>query len=419
MTSLRQQGHKATASLYTEWLTQARDKQITPSGDWHIWLILAGRGWGKTRTGAQDALLYALRNPESQVAVITPTFGDLRRVAFNGPSGIIKMLPEGALMGGRGHGYNSSAAEIRLYNGSKIMGFSATEPDRLRGPQFHRAWCDELAAWRYPDTFDQLMFGLRLGEKPQCIITTTPKPTPLIRNLMQRDDCIITRGTTFENEANLAASTLDMLRAKYEGTSLGRQELYAEVIDAMEGALWSPQIIEKARVQRIQNEELTNILVAVDPAVTSGEDSDETGLVVVGKNAQNEYYVLEDKSGKYKPEQWGRMAIELYHKYDADRIVAEVNNGGDLVERLIRTIDPNTRYKSVHATRGKLVRAEPIAALYEQSRVHHVGVFSELETQMCTYTGERPKPSPDRLDALVWGLSELSKSRGEVTWRVS
>lgn len=419
MTSLRQQGHKATAALYTEWLQQARSKQLTPQGDWHIWLILAGRGWGKTRTGAQDALLFALRNPETQVAVVTPTFGDIRRVAFGGPSGIISMIPDGALLYGRGQGYNSSAAEIRLYNGSKIMGFSATDPDRLRGPQFHRAWCDELAAWRYPETFDQLMFALRLGDKPQCIITTTPKPTPIIRSLMQRDDCHITTGTTFENEANLAQTTLKMLKEKYEGTTLGRQELYAEVIDAMEGALWTPRVIDEQRVQAVDKDSLSNIIVAVDPAVTSGDGSDETGLVVVGKNPDNEYYVLEDKSGKYKPDQWGSIAIDLFYKWDADRIVAEVNNGGDLVERLIRTLDAEARYKSVHATRGKLVRAEPIAALYEQGKVHHVGVFSELETQMCTYTGDRPKPSPDRLDALVWGLSELNKSRGDVAWRIS
>lgn len=362
-------------------------------------------------------MLYALRNPEVQVAVVTPTFGDLRRVAFEGVSGILKTLPEECLMSGRGHGYNSSASEIRLYNGSKIMGFSATEPDRLRGPQFHRAWCDELAAWRYPEAFDQLMFALRLGDRPQCVITTTPKPTPLIRQLMERPDTIMTSGSTFENADNLAASTLQMLRDRYEGTTLGRQELYAEVIDAMEGALWSPSLIDRHRVRDYP--ELANIIVAVDPAVTSGSDSDETGLVVVARDGDGAYYVVEDKSGRYSPDQWGKVAVDLFHKWDADRIVAEVNNGGDLVERLIRTVDHTVRFKSVHATRGKLVRAEPIAALYEQGKVHHVGVFPELESQMCTYTGERPKPSPDRLDALVWGLSELSKSRGEVAWRIT
>ena len=419
MTKLRSNAHLKTSDLYIDWLETARPTQITPFGDWHIWLILAGRGWGKTRTGAMDTMLFALRNPESRVAVVTPTFGDLRRVAFEGVSGILKHLPEQCMLQGRGQGYNASASEIRLYNGSIIMGFSATEPDRLRGPQFHRAWCDELAAWRYPDAFDQLMFALRLGDSPKCIITTTPKPTPLIKQLVERKDVRTTRGSTFENEANLAASTLAMLRERYQGTKLGRQELYAEIIDAMEGALWRPSLIDESRLDQNVDVNFEKIIVAIDPAVTSGENSDETGIVVVGKGGQNQYYVLEDKSGKYSADEWGRMAITAYHEWQADIIVAEVNNGGDLVERLIRGIDPNVPYRSVHASRGKMVRAEPIAAMYEQRRVHHMGFFSELESQMCTYTGDRPKPSPDRLDALVWGLTELSKSSGTASWRIS
>ena len=333
----------------------------------------------------------------------------------------MSVIPKECLSNSRDFkGYSSSVSEIRLANGSKITGYAAQEPDRLRGPQFHRAWCDEVASWRYPEAFDQLMFGLRLGENPQCIITTTPKPIQIIRNLLERDDCVVTRGSTFENEKNLAASTLSMLREKYEGTTIGRQELYAELINDMDGALWTPSLIDSKRENVINiTEKITNVIVAVDPAVTSGDSSDETGVVVVGKDSNNEYYVLDDKSGKYKPDQWGQLAIDLFYQWDADRIVAEVNNGGDLVEKLIRTLDSGVRYKSVHATRGKMVRAEPVAALYEQGRVHHCGVFSELETQMCTYTGERPKPSPDRLDALVWGLSELNKSRGDVSWRIS
>ena len=299
------------------------------------------------------------------------------------------------------------------------MGFAAIEPDRLRGPQFHRAWCDELAAWRYPETFDQLMFGLRLGDNPQCIITTTPKPTQIIKQLVERDDCYVTTGSTFENEANLAKSALQLLKEKYEGTTLGRQELYAEVIDMLEGALWTNTMIEEARLAANTVKELTQIIVAIDPAVTHNDDSDETGIVVVGKDANNEYYVLEDISGKYSADKWGKIAIKAFYEWDADRIIAETNNGGDLVERLLRTIDSNIPYKSVTATRGKMVRAEPIAALYEQRRVHHIGYFAELESQMTTYTGERPKPSPDRLDALVWGLTELSKSKGQVNWRIS
>ena len=415
---MQSNAEKATIALYTEWLKDARPKQLQPTVDHQIWLILAGRGWGKTRTGAMDAVLYALRNPDVQVAVVTPTFGDIRRVAFGGVSGIMSVLPKECLMSGRSKGYNSSSAEIHLYNGSKIMGFSATEPDRLRGPQFHRAWCDELAAWHYPEAFDQLMFGLRLGENPQCVITTTPRPTDLIKTLAKRDNAYVTTGNTFENAENLAQSALDQMQEKYGDTRLGRQELYAEILEDIEGALWSHALIEQARYAENQPPNLTNIIVAIDPAVTATENSDETGIIVVGKDANNQYYVLDDLSGRYTPDAWGKKAISAFYEYDADRIVAEVNNGGDLVERLLRNIDSQIPYRSVRASRGKIARAEPVSALYEQRRVHHIKVFSELENQMCTYTGQA-KPSPDRLDALVWGLSELSKSQGNANWRVS
>jgi predicted phage terminase large subunit-like protein len=226
----------------------------------------------------------------------------------------------------------------------------------------------------------------------------------------------VTSGSTFENEDNLAESALNMLRERYEGTNLGRQELYAEIIDAFEGALWKPQLIDEARVH--EDKDLQQIIVAIDPAVTANANSDETGIVVVGKDFNNHYYVLEDLSGRHPPDKWGRIAINAFYEWEADRIVAEVNNGGDLVERLIRNIDNNVSYRSVRATRGKILRAEPIAALYEQRRVHHMDVFSELEQQMCSYTGET-NSSPDRLDALVWGLTELSKSKGQVNWRIS
>jgi len=416
---LQEQSNKQTISLYTSWLKTARAKQVAPEGNHYIWLILAGRGWGKTRTGAQDIVLYALRNPNSQCAVVAPTHGDLRRVCFGGPSGLLSIIPKECYAKSRDYkGYSSSTSEIRLFNGSKISGFAAQEPDRLRGPQFHRAWCDELAAWRYPETFDQLMFGLRLGNNPQCVITTTPKPTKLIKELVERDDVHVTKGNTFENEENLAESALAMLKERYEGTTMGRQELYAEIVDNLEGALWRSDMIDETRLSANEERELTNIIVAIDPAVTANENSDETGIIVVGKDANNEYYVLEDISGKYSADKWGRMAVRAYYEWEADRVVAEVNNGGDLVERLLRNIDTDIPYRSVHATRGKLVRAEPIAALYEQKRVHHVGSFPELESQMCTYTGDI-KTSPDRLDAMVWGLSELSKSKGQVNWRIS
>ena len=407
-------------NLRISWLETARDKQLQPKYIQHyIWLILAGRGWGKTRTGAQDIALYALKNPNTICAVVAPTHGDLRRVCFGGPSGLISIIPKKCFLESKDQkGYSSSVAEIRLHNGSKIIGYAAQEPDRLRGPQFHRAWCDEIAAWRYPEAFDQLMFGLRLGDNPQCVITTTPKPTKLIKDLVEREDVYVTSGSTFENEANLAESALAMLKDKYEGTTLGRQELYAEIVDNLEGALWTHELIEEARLKDDTERQLTQIIVAVDPAVTANENSDETGIVVVGKDHNNEFYVLEDLSGRHSADKWGKIAINAFYEWEADRIVAEVNNGGDLVERLIRNIDHNVSYRSVRATRGKILRAEPIAALYEQRRVHHIGVLPELESQMCSYTGEA-NSSPDRLDALVWAITELSKSRGHVNWRIS
>ena len=416
---MQKNAERQTINLYTDWLKTARPKQLKPLEEHHIWLILAGRGWGKTRTGAQDIALYALRNPESLCAVVAPTHGDLRRVCFGGNSGLLSIIPDECYTNSSDtKGYSSSIAEIRLHNGSKIMGYAAIEPDRLRGSQFHRAWADELAAWRYPEAFDQLMFGLRLGDKPQCVITTTPKPSKIIKDLMAREDVCVTTGNTFENEDNLADSALAMLKERYEGTSLGRQELYAEIIEEFEGALWSNTMIEETRLSEDTDRELKKIVVAIDPAVTSNANSDETGIILVGSDHTNQFYVLDDYSGIYSPDKWARLAVNAYYDYLADLVVAETTNGSDLVERVIRSVDPNIPYRSVRATRGKMTRAEPISALYEQKRVHHIGYLPELEQQMISYTGET-NTSPDRLDALVWGLTELSKSRGEVMWRIS
>ena len=420
MTRLHEQNEKTAIALYTEWINKARPKQLPPQDvDFFIWLILAGRGWGKTKTGAQDIALYAMRNSNVICAVVAPTFGDLRRVCFGGPSGLLSIIPKECTDNTFGtNGFASANMEIRLANGSKIVGYAAVSPERLRGPQFHRAWCDELASWQYPDAFDQLMFGLRLGDNPQCLITTTPKPLKILKDLVVRDDVYLTKGNTFENEENLAESALAMMRERYEGTALGRQELYAEILDDVEGALWNNAMIESCRLNKEEERDLTQIIVAVDPAVTTGDDSDETGIVVVGKDRNNEYYVLEDLSGRHTADSWGRIVLNAYYEWEADRIIAEVNNGGDLVEKVIRDKDNNVSYRSVRATRGKMLRAEPIAALYEQKRVHHMGIFADLESQMCSYVGQL-KPSPDRLDALVWGLTELSKSKGQVNWRIS
>ena len=245
-----------------------------------------------------------------------------------------------------------------------------------------------------------------------------PRPTKLIKELVERKDVAVTRGHTFENEANLSDTALAMLRERYEGTAMGRQELYAEIVDDVDGALWTNDMIEGGRLEKDTERQLTQIVVAIDPAVTANANSDETGIIVAGKDYNNQFYVLEDLSGRYSADKWGTIAVKAFYEWKADRVIAEVNNGGDLVERLLRNIDPNISYTQVRATRGKIVRAEPIAALYEQKRVHHIGVYPELESQMCTYVGDISS-SPDRLDALVWGLTELSKSRGEVNWRIS
>jgi predicted phage terminase large subunit-like protein len=262
------------------------------------------------------------------------------------------------------------------------------------------------------------MFGLRLGQNPQCVITTTPKPTPLVKNLLKREGTIVTRGSTFDNAENLAPAALQQLKEKYEGTRLGRQELYAEVLEDVEGALWNWNMIEGCRIKPNQIPDLQRIVVAIDPAVTNTDTSDETGIVVAGRTNEGKFYVLEDRSLYGSPDTWAREAIDAFHKYNADRLIAEVNNGGDLVERVVRTIDRQIPYTAVRASRGKMIRAEPIAALYEQGKVHHVGEFKKLEEQLTTFTPDARK-SPDRLDALVWAITELSSRSGQPVWRIS
>ncbi len=404
---------KIATILLTDWIRKARNNQIVvDEDDYNIQLFLAGRGWGKTLTGAYDIVQYCLINPNSICGVVAPTYGDLKRVCFAGESGLLGILDKGLL---NDSGYNKSANEIEFYNGSKIIGFPAIEPDRLRGVQFHRVWCDELASWRYRETFDNLMMALRLGNSPKCIITTTPRPTELIKELAVRSDTKIIKGSTFDNVANLAPSAIKMLKERYEGTRLGRQELYAEILEDIEGALFHSANIEQNRIE--VTPDMQRIVIAVDPAVTANSNSDETGIIVAGRGVDNHFYILEDKSGVFSPDVWIKRAIELYYKFDADRIVCEVNNGGDLIEKLLRVQDVNVPYSSVRATRGKMLRAEPISALYEQGKVHHVGYFKGLEEQMCSYTPETVK-SPDRLDALVWGITSLMNS-GKAIFRIS
>ena len=364
-------------------------------------MFLAGRGAGKTRTAAEWLAWKAISNANTRWAIVAPTHADARDTCVEGESGILNILKEFGVL----KDYNRSISEIFLTNRSRIKLFSGEEPDRLRGPQFHGGWFDELAAFKRPDAWDQYQFGARLGQHPQTIVTTTPRPTKLIKDLVDREGVRVVRGSTFDNAKNLAPSALAELKLRYENTRLGRQELYGEILDTVEGALWTREMIERARVTDIPP--LIRIVVAIDPAVTNNSNSDETGIVAAGITSDNHYYVLSDKSLRASPDAWARQAVNLYHDLGADKIIAETNNGGDMVTLLIKQVDHSAPVKKVTATRGKQLRAEPISSLYEQGRVHHHGYFAELETQMCEWT-PISNESPDRLDALVWAITELN-----------
>ena len=377
----------------------ARDKQKIPTGKWSTWLIKAGRGFGKTRCAAETVRIWKDHVPI--IHLIGRTAGDVRDTMVEGASGILACSPpyDRPL-------YEPSKRRITWKNGAKAVCFSAEEPDALRGPQCYKAWADELATWKYDrETWDNLQMGLRLGDNPQCIIATTPKPTKLIRELIADENTYVTHGTTYENKDNLSASFFKFIIKKYEGTSLGRQELLAEILDDVEGALWKMKTIEDNRVNKIP--ELKRIVIPIDPAATANKDSDETGIVPVGIGHDDIAYVLDDLSGIYTPNDWAGKAINAYNKYKADRIIGEANNGGDMIETIIRNIDKSVSYRKVWASKGKMTRAEPIAALYEQGRVKHYGNVSELETEMTTWMALDGQRSPNRIDSLVWGLTEL------------
>lgn len=389
------------AAVDDEYFPDARPEQLVPVGDWVVWLLLAGRGFGKTRVGAEWIVEEATEHPGSY-AVAAPTYGDGRDICIEGESGVRGVLERRGRWSTRA--WNRSLGELVLDNGSRIKVGSADEPDRFRGWNFAGAWCDELAAWRRPDAWTQLRLATRLG-RARTVVTTTPRPTALVRGLLEREQVHVTRGSTFDNADNLAPEFLAEMRSAYEGTRIGRQELYAELLTDTPGALWTVAMIDDARVDVAPA--LRRVVVAIDPAVTAGEDSDATGIVAAGLGLDGDLYVLHDRTCYLSPEGWARRAITLYDELAGDRIVAEVNNGGDLVATVLRTVDPSVPVRAVHASRGKRVRAEPVAALYEQGRVHHVGGLPELEDQMTTWTPDAPG-SPDRLDALVWAITDLA-----------
>jgi phage terminase large subunit-like protein len=391
---------------------QGRRKQQLPPGIWANWLILSGRGFGKTFTGAKVVNHWAKTN--ENIPLIGDNIGEVRDVMIEGPSGILKLARPDFMPT-----WNRTLGQLTYPNGCKVKAYSAQEPESLRGPNNGKAWVDELFKFRaQQEVWDELMMTMRSGDNPQVIITSTPRPTSLCKKLVNDKHTVVTRGSTYENY-ELNKRFLQETVQKYEGTRRGRQELYGELLDDNPGALWKLSDIESTRVktffttadgkQKRWMDAMDRIVVAIDPAGTSNEEtSDATGIVVCGRKG-DQGYVFEDATFIATPNDWGQKAIELYRTYEADRITAESNFGGDMVEAIIRNIAPNVAYKKVHASRGKAIRAEPIAALYEQHRIHHVGQMTELEDELLTFDPGlgRNQKSPNRLDALCWSLSEL------------
>ena len=383
----------------------ARPAQEIPEGIWSYWLILAGRGFGKTRTGSETVREWVKTN--RYVNLIGATADDARDIMVEGESGILAICPkdERPL-------YKKHESKLEWPNGAVSLIFTADKPDRLRGKQHAKLWGDEIAAWRYSDAWDQAKFGLRLGNNPQAILTTTPRPIKVLRDLIADPQTVITRGSTYDNKANLASGFFSSIITQYEGTRLGRQELNAEMLEDIPGSLWARSNLDEHRVHQLPD--MRRIVVGVDPSITNTEGSDETGIVIAGLAENGHAYVWGDDSKRMSPKEWGQAAVSRFLADSADLIVAETNQGGDMVVDTIKAVNPNVNVKKVHASRGKFTRAEPVAALYEQGRVHHVGCLEALEDQMCSFTSDFDRKaqgfSPDRVDALVWALTELFPS---------
>lgn len=393
---------EALIPMNWDWDFWARMDQKAPKSDWRTWLVLGGRGAGKTRTGA-EWIHERVRQGAERIALVAETYGDGREVMLEGPSGLLHTgYPSERPR------YEPSRRRLSWSSGAEAYIFSAEDPEGLRGYQFDTAWSDELAKWPFgEDTWSNLQMGLRLGDDPRQIVTTTPRTVPLLKEIMARETTELTRASSYANRTNLADSFFSEIAAVYEGTALGRQELLGELIEDLAGALWTWDMIEAARAEAPGS--FRRIVVAVDPPVTSHEGSDACGIVVAGLcHAEEKHaFVLADLTVKgFRPHQWAERVAEAYHRFEADRVVVEVNQGGDLVTDVLRTASSSIPVKAVRATRGKIIRAEPIAALYEQNRIHHACPLPELEDQMTSFTGAGFS-SPDRLDALVWALTDL------------
>jgi phage terminase large subunit-like protein len=419
-------------ALMHSWRFMGREEQRAPTGDWQTWLFLAGRGAGKTRAGV-EWVRRKIKTGSRYVGLIAPTTSDCRDVMIEGESGILNHAWRFDVdERGRQIGipiFEPSKRRLTWGNGAIARYYSAEEPDRLRGPQHDAIWADELASWKEPKNatrnsraWDMAMFGLRLGTRPQVMVSTTPKPIPIIRELLaqaggKRPTCVLTTATTYANRKFLADSFFDKIIHKYEGTRLGMQELLGKLIEEAEGALWTREVVDASHDH--QHSDLARVVVGVDPAVSATATSALTGIVVCGRGIDGRGYVLEDLSGRYSPDGWARKVLHAYDEHGADRIVAEGNQGGDLVRTNLNTARADLPISIVHASRSKQARAEPVAALYEQRRITHLdGVdFTELEDQLCTWEPLSGDPSPDRLDALVWAFTDLMlNAYNEQTW---
>ncbi|MEM9221503.1 MAG: terminase family protein [Pseudomonadota bacterium] len=397
-------------ALLSDWSVWARPEQLPPDGNWLTWLMLGGRGAGKTRAGAEWVNAMALgrapfaNEPHERIALIGETFADAREVMVEGISGLLSIgrradRPQ----------WQPSRKRLEWPNGAVAQVFSAADPESLRGPQFAAAWSDELGKWPHGEAvWDMLQFGLRLGERPRQVVTTTPRCVPLLKSLMASEKTAVTRMSTADNAANLAPRFLEMVVDRYQGTRLGRQELNGELIEDRDDALWDRSAIERGRL--LEPPALVRVVVAVDPPATSGSSSAMCGIVAAGLGEDGIAYVLSDRTiARATPQAWADRAVGLYHAIGADAMIAEVNQGGEMVATVVREADPTVPVTPVRATRGKWTRAEPVALLYAQGRVKHVGVWPELEDQMCNFVpgGTSEGVSPDRIDAMVWAISAL------------
>ena len=407
-------GPERVEELRWDWRFWGRPGQLPPGtpgalssrSDWVHWLPLAGRGWGKTRVGAEAVKLWA-QNPREKIHLIGPTSASVRSVMIEGPSGLLACYPPY-----RRPDYEPTRHRITFPSGAIGETFSADEPERLRGPQCSKYWADEPCAWRFlGDAWDNLMFGFRLGDDTRGICTTTPKPIPWLRELIGDPGTVTTHHSTLENKINLAPSFFDSIVRKYDGTRLGRQELNAEILEDIPGALWTSAGIQRDRIGILPHlGELIRIVVAIDPAVSVAEGSADTGIIVAALTRNMHVVVCEDLTLHDSPAAWAIVAIQAFRKWHADRIVGEINNGGDLVERNLRAVNPNIPFRAVRASRGKAIRAEPVSALYEQGRVHHLGTHGLLESQMTTFVPGallKAEQRLDRMDALVWAITDL------------